>query len=41
MASLYKYIFDYKSEMERLNEGLDTGNLAPGQNLRIQYRAKN
>ena len=36
-----RYIFDYKSELERLNEGIDTGNLTPGQTLRIQYRAKN
>lgn len=36
-----RYIFDYKSEMERLNKGIDTGNLTPGQTLRIQYRVKN
>ena len=36
-----RYIFDYKSEMERLNDGIDTGNLTPGQTLRIQYREKN
>lgn len=36
-----RYIFDYKHEMEQLNEGIDTGNLTPGQTLRIQYRAKN
>ena len=36
-----RYIFDYKSEMERLNDGVDLGNLKPGQILRIQYRAKN
>lgn len=36
-----RYIFDYKHEMERLNEGIDTGNLTPGQTLHIQYRAKN
>ena len=36
-----RYIFDYKSELERLNEGVDTGNLTPGHTLRIQYRAKN
>lgn len=36
-----RYIFDYKYEMESLNEGIDTGNLAPGQKLRIQYRVKN
>lgn len=35
------YIFDYKSEMERLNDGVDLGNLKPGQILRIQYRVKN
>ena len=36
-----RYIFDYKHAMEQLNEGIDTGNLTPGQTLRIQYRAKN
>lgn len=36
-----RYIFDYKREMEQLNGGIDTGNLTPGQTLRIQYRAKN
>lgn len=36
-----RYIFDYKHKMEQLNEGIDTGNLTPGQTLRIQYRAKN
>ena len=36
-----RYIFDYKSEMERLNDGVDLGNLTPGQILRIQYRVKN
>lgn len=35
-----RYIFDYKQELEQLNEGIDTGNLTPGQTLRIQYRAK-
>ena len=35
-----RYIFDYKSEMERLNDGVDLGTLTPGQTLRIQYRAK-
>ena len=34
------YILDYKHEMEQLNEGVDLGNLTPGQTLRIQYRAK-
>ena len=36
-----RYILDYKHEMEQLNKGIDTGNLTPGQTLRIQYRAKN
>lgn len=36
-----RYVLEYKSEMERLNEGIDTGNLTPGQTLRIQYRVKN
>ena len=36
-----RYVLEYKSELERLNEGIDTGNLTPGQTLRIQYRAKN
>ena len=36
-----RYIFDYKSELDQLNDGVDTGNLTPGQTLRIQYRAKN
>ena len=35
-----RYIFDYKSEMGRLNEGIDTGNLKPGQIMRIQYRTR-
>ena len=35
-----RYIFDYKHDMERLNKDIDTGNLTPGQTLRIQYRAK-
>lgn len=33
-----RYIFDYKQELEHLNEGTDLGNLTPGQTLRIQYR---
>ena len=33
-----RYVLDYKSEMERLNDGVDLGNLKPGQTLRIQYR---
>ena len=36
-----RYVLDYKSELEQLNKGIDTGNLTPGQTLRIQYRAKN
>ena len=36
-----RYVLDYKSEMERLNDGVDLGNLTPGQTLRIQYRVKN
>ena len=36
-----RYVLEYKSELEQLNEGIDTGNLTPGQTLRIQYRAKN
>lgn len=36
-----RYVLEYKYDMERLNEGIDTGNLTPGQKLRIQYRAKN
>ena len=36
-----RYVLDYKHEMEQLNKGIDTGNLTPGQTLRIQYRAKN
>ena len=35
-----RYILDYKSEMEQLNEGADLGNLTPGQTLRIQYKEK-
>ena len=35
-----RYVLEYKSELERLNEGADLGNLKPGQTLRIQYRAK-
>ena len=36
-----RYVLEYKSELEQLNEGIDTGNLTPGQTLRIQYRVKN
>ena len=36
-----KYVLDYKHELDQLNEGIDTGNLTPGQTLRIQYRVKN
>ena len=36
-----RYVLEYKSELDQLNEGIDTGNLTPGQTLRIQYRAKN
>lgn len=36
-----RYIFDYKSDIEQLNRGVDLCNLTPGQTLRIQYRAKN
>ena len=36
-----RYIFDYKSELDQLNKGVDLGNLTPGQTLRIQYRVKN
>ena len=35
-----RYVLEYKSEMERLNDGVDLGNLTPGQKLRIQYRQK-
>lgn len=35
-----RYVLEYKSEMERLNGGIDTGNLKPGQILRIQYRTR-
>lgn len=41
MDAADRYILDYKHELEQLNEGIDTGNLTPGQTLRIQYRAKN
>ena len=36
-----RYVLEYKSELEQLNDGVDTGNLTPGQILRIQYRVKN
>ena len=36
-----RYVLEYKSELEQLNKGIDTGNLTPGQTLRIQYREKN
>ena len=36
-----RYVLEYKSELERLNRGVDLCNLTPGQTLRIQYRAKN
>ena len=35
-----RYIFDYKSEMEQLNRGVDLCNLTPGQKLRIQYHRR-
>lgn len=34
------YIFDYKHEQEQLNQGVDFGNLMPGQTLHIMYREK-
>ena len=36
-----RYVLEYKSELEQLNDGVDLGNLKPGQILRIQYRVKN
>ena len=36
-----RYVLEYKQELEQLNEGIDTGNLTPGQTLRIKYRVKN
>ena len=36
-----RYVLEYKQELDQLNKGIDTGNLTPGQTLRIQYRAKN
>ena len=36
-----RYVLEYKSELDQLNDGVDLGNLTPGQTLRIQYRAKN
>ena len=36
-----RYVLEYKSELEQLNDGVDLGNLTPGQILRIQYRVKN
>ena len=36
-----RYVLEYKSELDQLNEGIDAGNLTPGQKLRIQYRVKN
>ena len=36
-----RYVLEYKQELDQLNEGVDLGNLTPGQALRIQYRAKN
>ena len=36
-----RYVLEYKSELEQLNDDVDLGNLTPGQTLRIQYRAKN
>lgn len=40
MDAADRYIFDYKHEMEQLNDGVDLGNLTPGQTLRIQYHTK-
>lgn len=34
------YIVDYKHEQEQLNQGVDFGNLMPGQTLHIMYREK-
>ena len=36
-----RYVLEYKSELEKLNKGINLVNLTPGQTLRIQYRAKN
>ena len=36
-----RYVLEYKQELDQLNEGVDLGNLTPGQTLRIQYREKN
>ena len=33
-----RYVLEYKSELEKLNKGVDLCNLTPGQTLRIQYR---
>ena len=33
-----RYVLEYKQELDQLNEGVDLGNLTPGQTLRIQYR---
>ena len=35
-----RYVLEYKHELDQLNKGIDTGNLTPGQTLRIQYRVK-
>ena len=35
-----RYVLEYKHELDQLNDGVDLGNLTPGQTLRIQYRAK-
>ena len=33
-----RYVLEYKQELDQLNDGVDLGNLTPGQTLRIQYR---
>lgn len=35
-----RYVLEYKQELEKLNQGVDFGNLKPGQILRIQYHRR-
>lgn len=35
-----RYVLEYKSELEKLNKGINLVNLTPGQKVRIRYHRK-
>lgn len=35
-----RYVLEYKSELEKLNKGINLVNLTPGQKIRIRYHQK-